>query len=236
MKIKSTTLHKWAIAYSNIVDYIEDTWFQWKHKQLYGYYQWEPEMRNDDRWRSLLRNMPDLTEWEIEDTHITVHGVDKEGKRIFENIPIEEFVNEFEYPDLELLSRGHYWDGPLTGWALYNNDIVYIDCICDHEGDDSNDPLWGLREYKLHELTEEQKIEYAVRHMILENLSQYSPENGLTLHPEFEDKQAYEKYMEEFYANEKQHRPEGDYDYTKGKVVGVYADHQFKNNMQPRFK
>ena len=239
MKIKKTTLYKWMLAYDNIDQYITDVWFQWKHKELYGYYQWEAHKHNCDRWRNLLRSMPELAEWSIEDDHIEIRGVNKDGKYVTEQIPLKEFIDPNDkQPDLEMLWHRGYWDGPLSGVALYNGDVVYFDCKHDYAmGEDEDElPLWGLRTYSLYEITEEQKFDLTFNHILFREMVGLHCDHRPEFYDWFTRGGDFKFFYEDLKECRDKHKHLWDIDYKKGKELGVFAYHEFKNYMRPRTK
>lgn len=236
MKIKKITLHKWMLAYDNIADYITDVWFEWKHKQEFGHYRWEVR---DDRWMDLLRNMPEMFEWSIEDNHVEIRGMTKEGKHITEKVPLSDFITENgDEPDLEMLWHCNFWDGPLNGVALYNGDVVWFECVIDHgmgDEDEQDDyPLWGLREFAIYELTEEQKMHAVFNHILFREMVGSNSDHKPEFHSWFTRGENFEFFYNDLKECQKKHAHLWDIDYTKGKKLGVFADHEFKNYVRPR--
>lgn len=232
MKVKRKTLYKWMLAYENIGEFIIDVWFQWKHKQEFGCYQWEAR---DDRWRDLLRNMPEMVEWSFYDDKVEIRGVDKDGKCVTEKIPVSEFISLEDGPDLEMLWHCGYWDGPLNGVALYKGEVVWFECIADHGMDDESDyPLWGLREYSLHQLTEDQKMHLVFDYTLFREMVGPHCDHRPEFHDWFERNENFEFFYNNLKECRKKHAHLWDTDYKKGKKLGVFEHHEFKNYNRPR--
>lgn len=102
-----------------------------------------------------------------------------------ETVPLSEFFdNEDEQPDLRMLWHSEYWDGPLSGMAEYNGEMVWFECC--------NDSFDGLRLFKLYRLSPEQIRSETKRHELFrkhvgwhadhgENYKQYKPRTRWSL-------------------------------------------------------
>lgn len=235
MKVRRTTLYKWMLAYDNIDEFVSDCWFQWKHKQQFGCYQWEAK---DRRWYDLIREMPEMVEWSFHDDEVEIRAVDKNGKFITEKVPASEFItsNTDLEPDLEMLWHCGYWDGPLSGVALYNGDVVWFEVETDHgmDDDETDYPLQGLREYSLHELTEEQKMDVVFNHIMFREMVGHHCDHQPKNFGWFTRGKRFDYFYNQWKDNQKKYAHLWDRDYGKGKKLGVFAHHEFKNYGRPK--
>ena len=141
--------------------------------------------------------------------------------RFPENWPYEEVDKE---PDLEMLWHSGYYDGPLSGMALYNGNFVWFEC--DQWGDryDNPDPCpdYGMRTYTLYELSEmDLKNEFDIHERFRKYVGHHT-DYGVNYAPC--DGKA-RSVLDKFYNWRKKHPSK---DLKKNKQLGTFALCQFR--------
>lgn len=224
--MKKTELYNLQHQIHSLDITIWDDWVDWRMKNA-GVTR---PLRKDqeDLYEEVLSHIPEIYDWEIEKDHLRFTWVNGNGDGQEELVPLSVFVDDLdEQPDLTMLWHSNYYDGPLSGVAEYNGEMVWFDC------EDYGD--WGddkVRSYALYRLTDEAKavlisnhndFREAVGHHCDHVPEQYSP---------FVCKNK-EKFNEYYSKNKNAHKEI--YDNLKnGEKLGVFAYHQFKYYARPR--
>lgn len=104
---------------------------------------------SEDReaWQKILENMPKTY---VIDVCVGDGKLTLESEQGVEEFPLSLFCNDADEPDVEMLWHNGYWDGPLSGVALYDGEMVYFDMA---EENDFN----GNRMYNVYKLYEDEK-------------------------------------------------------------------------------
>lgn len=141
--------------------------------------------------------------------------------RFPENWPYEDVDKE---PDLEMLWHSGYYDGPLSGMALYNGKYVWFECDQWGECIDNDDPCpdYGMRTYTLHELSEGDLKDQFEAHERFRKYVGHHTDYGVNYSP-YEGKPS--NILDKFY-NWMKRRPQKDF--KKNKVLGTFAICQFR--------
>ena len=135
-----------------------------------------------------------------------------------EDFTLEELCepNDFE---LKMLHHSNYYDGPLSGLALYNGQKVWFDCI---EWEDDN--LFHCRRFNLHELSAKDLDEIEYWHKRFQQDVGYHTDYGdvYTREGIGKDKNRFDAFYRDIKKFFEKPR-----DYTKGKILAVVNEAQF---------
>ena len=211
-------LYERYIIKENLDNYMWDRLFEWKKKQKGGHPHYV-----DDVYREVLQEMPDeILEWHLSNGQVAVkmpNGTDF--------LPLEAFVDDLDKePNLEMLWHCGYHDGPLNGAALYNGKLVWFQCTLEHDGHIKDDPLEGYREYTIHGLNEEEKMDIVFKQMLFGLMVGWHTDHR----PEFHKNYTGNQYFNEFYEMSEKWEKR---DYSKNPILFCAAYHQFKNYYRP---
>lgn len=140
-----------------------------------------------------------------------------------DKIPLSEI---YENDDLELkmLWYDDYYDGPLSGLALYNNKKVWFNMK-----ENRYDNIFHTRTFNIYELTKEQLEEEEYWH--------HRFRNEVGHHTDYGDQYAAfktvdnESIFHKFYKDIEKAAKKFD-DYTKNKCLGAFNEHQFVKEPQ----
>lgn len=137
--MKKTDFIRAYYKLDSMESHIWDRWVDWRCKQA------GINPRTDD-YHSILSSIPEHFSWtpyrEEGKVVITWDGGKKE-------IPLEEFVDDLdEQPKLTMLWHAGYYDGPLSGMADLDGEMVWFDL--EEENDDR------YRTFNLYRLTDEE--------------------------------------------------------------------------------
>jgi len=198
-----------------------DAWFGWRLKQAGlkrhvnkdddGYDEWH------EKWLEMLHGMPHNSTWRptYNDTIIVSFGDDET-----ETFPLDLIVEDLDKePDLTMLWHSDYYDGPLSGMALYNGEHVWFDC--------NDDPFDGDRIYALYRLSTETKQELLRQHKLFEHHVGTHSNHDPNDHQEYSGGNDPEKYYELQKKFPK-------IDPTEGENLGDVHWHQFKYWARPK--
>ena len=119
------------MMYDGFDGYIWDNWFHYRLKK--AGHEYKPDRTKEDRelWQKVLDEMPNMY---IIDINVGEQKVTIEYPEGVDEFPLSDFCDEDEdEPKVEMLTRGHYWDGPITGTCLFNG--VKADYEMIEEGD-----------------------------------------------------------------------------------------------------
>lgn len=206
-KIDLYTIHQ---QHRQLNMFIWDAWFQWRLKQA-GISDFE-----ETRWKKMLYSMPEIFEWHPElDGTIRVCWDGGE-----ECIPMEDVVDDMDdQPDLELLWHCNYWDGPLSGMARYNGEMVWFECI--------NEEDYGDRQFGLYSLSTEDKAELYRQHELFREMVGHHCDHHPDRYAPFvcRDKEKFEAFYETKLPK---------VDATKGQKLAEVHWFQFKYWGRPR--
>jgi hypothetical protein len=190
------------------------------------YFWWEQQhgefKPNTPEWDNFWEGMNTLNDgtffnfdWETEEWVINKGG---EEYRFPRSWLYEELQDE---PDLVMLWHAGYYDGPLNGMALYNGQYVWFDCF----SDDYQEPYYGMRVYRLYELSEKEMKEQFNHHSKFRKYVGHHTDYGSAYAP-FEGKSREE--MDKFYKDPKRIQPSKNF--TKNKMLGEFTDVQFRRD------
>jgi len=198
---------------------IWDEWFRWRLKQIdHPRHMGKDDPEYDDwhtAWLEQLHLMPAHYDWRPTDDGIVITWADGE-----ETIPFEGVVEDLDKePDLQMLWHNGYYDGPLSGMAMYNDEHVWFDCI--------NETDYGDRIFALYRLDEKTKDEMYRRHRLFQELVGYHCDHDPNVHVEFvgcDKNQDYYKLQKKFPT----------VDVTAGEKLAEVHWYQFKYWARPR--
>ncbi len=151
--MEKTRLFKQSMQADSIRSFIFDRWFDWKCRQEgaergYGAPQ-EP-------WMDIIGKMPNHFDWNPWSEDRTMMEISWDGGK--ELVPLTEFYDdEDEQPDLVMLWHEGYWDGPMSGVATLDGELVYFDMKGCDDPDDEYDESMDYRRYAVYRMTEEEK-------------------------------------------------------------------------------
>ena len=134
------------------------------------------------------------------------------------------YENLEEEPDLEMLWHRGYYDGPLSGMALYNGQFVWFDCAAWGGWGDSDDlcPDYGSRTYNVYEISDKDlKTQFDIHERFEKYVGKHT-NYGVNYAP-YEGKS--QRDLDKFY-NWKKKQPSKDM--TKGKLLGTFSEVQFR--------
>lgn len=170
-----------------------------------------------DRWQEIVYSMPKFYEVNFNIRNNTVTFTWDGGS---ETYPLIEFYDdEDEQPNLEMLWHSNYWDGPLSGVATLDGEVVWFDL---KEEDD-----YGNRLFELFTMPEDVQREIFKRHEEFREAVGHHSDHHPDMHSPYRG-QDQEKF-DQYYKNAKK-RPALD---PKGKKVGEAYWHQFKYWSRP---
>jgi len=139
--MKKQDLYQLYHSYGQFCSFMWDRWYDWRaRKKSMPEDAYPPE-------HVTIRFQPDEVVFE--------YGSGQEIVPLSEFFDIED-EDEDEEPDLRMLWHCDYYDGPLSGMAEYEGEMVWFQCC--------NDPVDGLRLFKLYRLSPEQIEAETARH------------------------------------------------------------------------
>jgi len=219
--MKKTELYLQHHRIENMESHIWDRWLNYKLEQK------KVDRRNDgwDRVREVAGEIPNIYNWNIKKDHMCFQWVDDNGEEQEELVPLDVFVDDLDkQPDLEMLWHCGYHDGPLSGVAKYEGELVWFDCV--EMGD------WGedeVRSFQLHRLSKEDEIEILRRHRLFNEMVGYHSNHHPDEYKEYACRD--KKLFNQFYEISKTWPA---LNLEKGEKLGVFAWHQFKYYTRPR--
>jgi hypothetical protein len=114
------------MAYDGFDGYMWDLWFNLRMKEAgLDFHTCERE-----EWHKVLNEMP--AAYTI-DVSVSEQKVTFEHCDGTDTYPLTEFFGEDNGPKVELLKKGAYWDGPITGTCMFNGVEAYFEMT--DEGD-----------------------------------------------------------------------------------------------------
>ena len=220
--MKKTELYLQHHRIENAESHIWDRWVDYKLEQ-------QSVNRREDDWDkvgAIINEIPNIYDWTIEDGQMCFRWISEEnGEEQEELVPLSEFVDDLdEQPDLEMLWHCNYYDGPLSGVARYEGELVWFDN--EEYGD------WGedaVRSYQLYRLKGEVMDELFRQHHLFNEMVGYHSNHHPDFHNDFVGKNKEE--FDEFYKMAKEFPK---LDLEKGEKLGGFAYHQFKYYARPR--
>lgn len=204
---------------------IWDNWYNWKLQQM-------PEGYDDsDEKYALLYSMPEYYDWNIDSrTDEMVFRWHDDGE---ERVPLSCFISDHdEQPDLQMIWHSGYHDGPLSGMAEYNGELVWFQCNWTHPPIEEIHNIIETdahRRYTLYRLSDEDREELCHRHQLFQEMVGYHADHDPDVYAPFVGNPK----MDEFYEQkkDKKHRK---IDAKSGEVLGEFAWYQFDHYSVPR--
>lgn len=205
---KVDLIHNWMVK-EHLDDHVYDRWVDWKFDQ--GNFPKRGEEGWLEKYFEVVDSIPKNVEWSINTRNQEIVFTWKDGKEV---VPLEYFYHDKDdQPDLVLVWHENYWDGPLSGIALFNNEYVWFDCI---EEDDIGDRKFAI--YKMSDKFREEKFK---RHQHFQQAVGYHCDHDPNVYKPFGHKD--EKKFREYYDTNYQ-----DLDTSDCEKIGEYHWFQFK--------
>lgn len=114
------------MTYNGFDGYMWSLWFDRRLKDAGVTY----NESDRDQWQKMLQDMPTAYTIDISVRDQTVTFEHCDGTDVY---PLAEFFDENDGPEVELIERHGYWDGPISGICKFNGVEAYFDMI--DEGD-----------------------------------------------------------------------------------------------------
>jgi len=203
---------------------IWDDWYHWKLQQM-------PEGYADrDEKYALLYSMPEYYDWNMDlRTDEMVFRWHDSGE---ERVPLSVFISDHdEQPDLKMLWHSGYYDGPLSGMAEYNGEMVWFQCNWSYPPiEDIHNIIEtdSHRRYALYRLSDEDREELC-RHQMFRDMVGYHSDHDPDTYAPFTKKSGFDEFYEQ--KKDKKHRK---IDPESGEVLGEVAWYQFEHYSVPR--
>lgn len=212
--MKKVDLIRGQMIRDHVEFHIGDRWIDWR-LELGNY-----PKDNREEWvksyREVIDTLPDHFEWSIDfkEEQMVIMWEDNR-----EAIPLEFFYDDKEeQPDLTLLWHENYWDGPLSGVALYNGEHVWFDI---EDEDDIGD-----RVFALYKMSKDICNKIFQRHKEFQEAVGFHCDHDPSVYKPFFKKD--DKKFREFYDKEYKK-----FDIENGEVLGHFHWFQFKNWVRP---
>lgn len=215
MEWTKTNIHHAMRMYDSLQNHMFSTFMYWWEDQNGQLKSDTPEW--DEFWKGMdTLNDNSFFDYDWQSKEWIIRKGDKEY-RFPQNWP---YQNLNEEPDLDMIWHSGYYDGPLSGMALYNGKYVWFDCF----SDDWDEPYPNMRVYKLYELSEEEIADELYWHSEFEKYVGYHTNYDSSYAP-FGGKNR--KDVNKFY---KKHKKRKERNYTSNAVLGEFTDVQFRRN------
>lgn len=207
--MKKIDLVRGWMAKEYLEDHVYDRWVDWRYDQE------NLPKRGEDGWLEahfkVVDSIPNDFNWSINTREQQMVLTWEGGKEI---IPLEYFYHDKDdQPDLTLVWHEDYWDGPLSGVALFNNEHVWFKCI---EEDDTGD-----RKLAIYRMPEEFRKEKFKRHEHFQQAVGYHCDHDPNVYELFACKD--QKKFKEYYDTKYE-----DLDTSQCEKIGEYHWFQFK--------
>ncbi len=213
MKWTKSNIHHAMRTYDRLQDHMFDEFYHWWEEERGSFKSGTPEW--DEFWDGMKTlNDNSFFDYDWKTSEWIIRKGDQEF-RFPRNWPCDDLEKE---PDLTMLWHSGYWDGPLSGMAMLDDKYVWFDCSADED----MEPYYGLRVYKVYELSDKELEEEFFWHEKFETHvgkhtnygRNYAPYKG---QPKDE--------LDKFYVPHKQRTKR---DYTDNRVLGEFTEVQFK--------
>ena len=185
--MEKVELFKAAVMLERFTDHVHDRWMDWRMKEA-GV---DPENHTHEQWKEVLYSMPEPFEW-YPMADGTMHIQWHDGSV---DLPLDLFFDDEEdQPDLKMLWHCNYWDGPLSGVALYEGEHVWFELTDDDDYGDN-------RVFSLYRLNPEDKEEIFKQHKEFQEAVGYHTDHDPEVHKPYKCKD--KKKFDDFYKKKR---------------------------------
>lgn len=166
------------------------------------------------KWEQILGDMPKAYTIDVNVANQTLTLETEQGT---EEFPLSLFCNDSDEPEIEMKWHNNYYDGPISGVALYNSEMVYFD-MCDEDDFTQN------RKYKMYKLYPDE-IDYLVssHEEFRKMVGSHADHDPAVYNPNLK------KDWKQYYKKERKTM-----ELKKDVVLGEFYWHQFKHYNRPR--